>query len=386
MLEIKKITTESGFKELERDWEALLASSKSDTIFLSWDWLYGWWQVFGGGKELMLLTVWDDGRLVGAAPLYLSEMKRLHLFKVRTIGFLGSGGVASDYLDFIIETGREREVSETINVHLHSGAANWHTLYLSSIPEDSANLKYICEPAARMGLKTRLSEKVPCPYIKLPGDWDSYLGSLSKSMRYDIRRKTGKRLKDLGIDFYQVTEEEGLEGSIEKLKRLNRLRMRAKNVSGAFCQKDFSDFHTMIIPRLLKKDKLRLYFLTENGNEIAALYNFRHNRTHLFYQIGYGPERDKLSLGTVLFRYAIEKAIQEGMKEFDFLRGDERYKYKWASDVRNNLVISIYNRGVKSTIAYFADNLRASTKKALKRLATPLGGFRRAALTTRQQA
>jgi len=48
------------------------------------------------------------------------------------------------------------------------------------------------------------------------------------------------------------------------------------------------------------------------------------------------PEMRRYSLGTMLTARAIETAIEEGATEFDFLRGDEPYKYMWRASSRHN--------------------------------------------------
>jgi CelD/BcsL family acetyltransferase involved in cellulose biosynthesis len=49
------------------------------------------------------------------------------------------------------------------------------------------------------------------------------------------------------------------------------------------------------------------------------------------YISGFDPEWARYSLGTLLIAFAIERAIDEGCREFDFLRGREQYKYGWGA-------------------------------------------------------
>lgn len=51
---------------------------------------------------------------------------------------------------------------------------------------------------------------------------------------------------------------------------------------------------------------------------------------------GFRPEMARCSPGTVLIDHVLEAAIGEKLREFDFLRGKEAYKYLWGSRDRIN--------------------------------------------------
>jgi CelD/BcsL family acetyltransferase involved in cellulose biosynthesis len=50
-----------------------------------------------------------------------------------------------------------------------------------------------------------------------------------------------------------------------------------------------------------------------------------------------------LSLGVVLFGYAIKDSINERLKEFHFLRGEEKYKNRWTKDYRETRNLLLFN-------------------------------------------
>ena len=55
-----------------------------------------------------------------------------------------------------------------------------------------------------------------------------------------------------------------------------------------------------------------------------------------YYQSGYDPAWAGKSVGLVLLARTVQDAFAEGLQEFDFLRGDEAYKYRWLPEVRTN--------------------------------------------------
>ena len=96
-------------------------------------------------------------------------------------------------------------------------------------------------------------------------------------------------------------------------------------------------------PRIkMARGWLRLFVLRLNGEPAASLYAFRYNHVFYFYQSGFDPAYGKYSVGLVTMALSIKAAIEEGAEEYDFLRGDERYKFQWTNTVREigKLVIS----------------------------------------------
>ncbi len=71
MLTIEEITTQEDFIKLAPQWNLLLKESAADTIFLTWEWVSNWWNVYGEDKKLRIMAVRDDTKgLVAIAPMY----------------------------------------------------------------------------------------------------------------------------------------------------------------------------------------------------------------------------------------------------------------------------------------------------------------------------
>jgi CelD/BcsL family acetyltransferase involved in cellulose biosynthesis len=95
------------FEALEEEWEDLYHESSIATPFQSWAWLYSWWQSYGEGYELRLLTMRDDaGLLVGIMPLMLERKLGL-----RRLLFIGTG--QTDYLGVLVRGAGKMKSSRT---------------------------------------------------------------------------------------------------------------------------------------------------------------------------------------------------------------------------------------------------------------------------------
>ena len=100
-----------ALQTLSKEWNNLLNKSSSNNIFLTWEWISLWWEIFKEDAELYVITVKDkESQIIGIAPLKIVNLT-YNGFPFRQLEFIGSGkGISADYLNIIIECGREEEV------------------------------------------------------------------------------------------------------------------------------------------------------------------------------------------------------------------------------------------------------------------------------------
>src|SRR5262245_56250139 len=137
MLKVEKVTTIEGFRELEAVWDRLLQQSASNSITLTFDWLSTWWEIFGEGRELYILVVRDGEMVIGIAPMGKRLVQHYGLLPFRRLEFLASGEeeadeICSDYLDFILQAGRESEALKAILESIYE-AQDWDEILLTDM-------------------------------------------------------------------------------------------------------------------------------------------------------------------------------------------------------------------------------------------------------------
>jgi hypothetical protein len=106
-----------------------------------------------------------------------------------------------------------------------------------------------------------------------------------------------------------------------------------------------------------------LFILRLNGAAAAGFYGFLYNGTYSFYQHGLDPQYSKLSVGQVLLGVSIERAIEEGAAQYDFLSGDDGYKDLWARESRPLMRIEACPPGWPALVRHGGESLRLSTRK-----------------------
>ena len=73
----------------------------------------------------------------------------------------------------------------------------------------------------------------------------------------------------------------------------------------------------------------RLAFLDTPAGPIASFVTLEWDDTVGLYNSGFRPDCASLSPGLVLLAGVVRDALERGRRRFDFLRGEERYKYEF---------------------------------------------------------
>ena len=95
-------------------------------------------------------------------------------------------------------------------------------------------------------------------------------------------------------------------------------------------------FHRQAAHAMFDAGALRMHATRVGERIVAVFYGFASSQTVYYYLSGFDPELEKLSIGTIIVAQAIEQAVRDGAKWFDFLRGAEEYKYAWGAKDRVN--------------------------------------------------
>jgi CelD/BcsL family acetyltransferase involved in cellulose biosynthesis len=237
----------------------------------------------------------------------------------------------SDYLDIIAARGWEGEVYAGLLEWLHSDQAPaWDTLDLCNLPEVSLTYTELAARCQAAGLAVEVKQEDVAPQFRLPLHFETYLhDQVDKKQRHEIRRKQRRAEREAQIGFHLVGRQENLYAEMEDFIALQR----ASRVDKAeFMTPEMRRFFNAIAQRLLDAGSLRLFFLTVDGEKAATLFAIEYERQFLLYNSGYDPDaHSQLSPGWVLLAYVIQYAIAAGCRLFDFMQGDEEYKYRFGS-------------------------------------------------------
>lgn len=318
------------FEDLRPEWNDLLHRSPSDRIFSTWEWQVTWWNAYQPGQLWVITCRDDDGRLIGLAPWFIED----HPVRGRVVRSIGCVEV-TDYLDVVIDAAYIEPVLGCLAAYLHEHRAAFDVVDLCNLPEESVGYTRFPAVLDQHHFQVTVKQQEVCPVIHLPDTWDGYLEQLDKKQRHEIRRKLRRAEGETGVlDWYIVGAEHNIDDEIERFLAL----MSASHPEKASFLKDDRNvaFFRQVMPLLYENGWLQLSFLRVNGVAAATYLNFIYHQQVLVYNSGLLPgEYGHLSPGIVLLAYNIQHAINSDCGVFDFLRGNEIYKYRMGATDTN---------------------------------------------------
>lgn len=304
---------------LEAGWKSLFRQHGGWNVFLSWQWFYSWWSSFGSGNQLRVLAASHRARLVGVAPLMVETREDGR----PQLSLMGSDHT-TDYGDLLFDPEFVEPLCEAVADLVGDGMAGWEQAELRGLRSSSPLLGPFRHAAHRQGLRTRLETSGTCPRARLAPSWDEQLASLGKKDRHELRRKI-RRARSCGdptLLFLDRPDE--VADALEVFFRLHRASNREK---ATFLDDGMESFFTRVFLAFVAEGWLRLNLMGIDGRDVAASVSFSRESGVMLYNSGLDPEYRPHSVGIALHAAEIQQAINQGKEWYDFLRGNEPYKY-----------------------------------------------------------
>jgi CelD/BcsL family acetyltransferase involved in cellulose biosynthesis len=316
----------SDLAALAGDWNTLLAESITHIPFLRYEYLSTWWETRGGGEwpesELAVVTARQDGHLAGIAPLFSARNRDGSL----ALWLLGSIEI-SDYLDILVRPADLPVfLAGLLDFLARPGLLDWQLLDWHNLPEASPTLAVLQAEAEKRGLVFSQERTYHVPSIPLKGDFEIYLAGIEKKQRHEIRRKM-RRLAESGLNirWYIVKDEQALEKEVEAFLEL----MAEDPNKAAFLTPPMRQQMKLACRAAFDHGWLQLAFLEVDGQKAAGYLNFDYLDRIWVYNSGFSWRFMDLSAGWVLLGYLLQWANENQRSEFDFMRGNEDYKYRF---------------------------------------------------------
>lgn len=328
------VTKTDEFESLRDSW----ADFSGDNVFMSWEWLSNWWNSYSLGRQLCVILVRDpQGQPIGALPLY----KTVNSVGTRVLSLMANGKACSDYVGVVCDPKNQKLVERTAaqaimsNPQVRVQIGRWDSIELEG---HSANqLNVFKSTLQEHGCRILQNELEGCWNTILPDSYQEFESDLKKYFRRKTR-KAEKRIEDERFKFILHQSPEQIDQVWSVFCELHQRRRETLGDAGCFTSDRFSEFLRSATMDLAKKRKVSLIQSTFEDQDLGFLLLFKSANRLWMYQSGFNVDQMKLEPGHLLVTWAIKHAIESGVEEFDFLRGDESYKRFW-----NTTRIPVFN-------------------------------------------
>ncbi|MGZ9163873.1 MAG: GNAT family N-acetyltransferase [Anaerolineales bacterium] len=334
-----EFTLHKDFSEINpKTWNSLVEQSIADTPFSRYEYLSEWWKTLGGGEwkqaTLVLVSATENDQLVGIAPLFVTEYDGQ-----QALMLVGSIEI-SDYLDLIVRPDDlPRFLSGLLDFLLFPPTGNWSGIDWYNLPDSSPTLAALKTESERRGWTYHEEIYRPTPRIPLNGPFEEYLSHLEKKQRHEIRRKMRRAAESGRVRFYVVDKDADIRTELDAFFHL----MIQDPNKAMFLKDAMREQMSSTIHAAHEQGYLWLGFLEVDGVKAAASLNFDYKNKLWGYNSGVSRAHMELSPGWVLLAHVIQWCCENGRYEFDFMRGDEEYKYRFGG-VNQYVMMAKVNR------------------------------------------
>lgn len=303
-------------------WDRLLRRGDTDEVFLTPVYQRVWWESFGRG-ELMLLIAEQNGEPSAIAPLFADT---------GMVYFVGSGG--SDFLDFIGDID-EPGLLQALLAAARDLTPGFQGFVFYHVPDTSRTAARLRDAAQALGWEIFEEAGLPAPLMRLTGE----AGAAAARKKSLVRHENGLR-RTGELDVQTRLHGAEAEAALEQLFAQHIERWAGTPHPSLFLDPAQKAFYRRLVAA--NADWLRLARIQWNGEPVALHLGFHHAGRYLWYKPSFAVEHARRSPGEVLLRQLILAAVDEGAEVFDFGLGDEAFKSRFATEVRQVRNWSLY--------------------------------------------
>ena len=344
MLLIEEINNIDDLQKIETEWNDLFLDSKDCSVFQGYDFNKIWFLIYGQELSLHIVSVKDGAtnKCVAIFPFYFKKQNAF-----RRIHFIGDSWF--DYTMILATVSPDVLVSELSNYFYK--LRGWDFIYFNSFIAESATAKFLDLFQNKKFIVNR-SSVASAPIINLDCTWESYYKSIKTRIKQDTNRQI-KRLGELGsLELREIAEHE-IGENLENFFRMYVERWKSVDKISKFENKLNREFIKQICQSAHGKKQLAFHKLMLDKKVLAYHLGFKDSYTFYYYIPVFNPEYGQFSVGRILLMKLLKLCIDESIRNFDLMAGDEKYKSDFANGSKSIERAYIFKKNLKGRILYY---------------------------------
>lgn len=320
---IELITERERFAEIQPHWDSLWRRCKAD-VFQSHAWIAAWLEAFGRDRATRIAVLWHGDDMLAAMPLTVQRRFGLRMLE-------WSAQSLSDYCDALATPDAASHLPLLWNAVWQAGG--FDLVNIAQVRPDAVARPFLDHEGTRQVVTERRDRQERCFAIDCV--WPSgeaWFRSLGKKGRNNFWR--GERiLAALGgeVAFHKLDPtEQSIESELRHVMALKWRWLRTTKPSSPLLGRGGRTLEAML-STATGTGLMRLFLLTCGDKIAAASVNFVRGDRMQAYLTSYDPVFDRASPGAILIVHYTRWAFDNGLRQVDFLRGDETFKSRLAN-------------------------------------------------------
>jgi len=340
MISLRIIDKARDLDALADDWHRLWLAQPRREVFTQHAWAKVFLEVYGAETRLHCIVAEDQG-IKAIMPLFRDGKRCLRFV----------GDPRSDYSDVLCLPSDLDRVMPALLAAIGSE----RSVSLSAVPEHSLLFKTL--KTIRHPFEVAIEE--PCPAI----EFDPAGAVVKELLKKESLRRHEKKVSKLGpIRMDRMSTQEAALKWLPVLFDQHIARWRMTPTPSLFESEAHRRFYEQLVVNDILWPMVDFRLVYAGDRVVATHFGFFHDQRFIWYKPSFDPELANLGPGEVLLKYLIAAAADEGAREFDFTRGGEGFKQRFATVNRNNYVIT--RRPLLQRLRSAAGRVRRLLKKS----------------------
>jgi CelD/BcsL family acetyltransferase involved in cellulose biosynthesis len=286
-------------ENIKQEWEQIRSNNTFNVLFLTSTWHETWNTVFGKDYTPFYLLV--NNEIIAPFVKHGDEI------------IFSGGEEISDYSDLIGPD--EKKAAAWGEIIPYCKNEHVASISLRNVPQNSPTLSFFQQLPGAV-----IKQEDTTPTMPLPTTWETFIeGIPDRKYRHELERKirkferenpeakivTSHNPKDDMAIFLSLMEKD----ADKNIFLTDDMKLMFQQLANAF------------------HETISLLFLEINGVKIASTLSFVQNHTYYLYNSGFDKENYP-NAGFYLKAMSVKHAIETGCTTYNFLQGNERYKYE----------------------------------------------------------
>ncbi len=320
-MQIEVLTTSADVLALKPEWDRLYEKALPG-LFIHHSWVYNNYRLIEGNSPLLLAVYGDNRQLIGIFPF---AIRAFRIKQLRYRALTHGNSAITDYALFMIDpqSNRRLMIKRIVEKLDELQPSHWDFIKIDNLSDADDDANLFRHLASRQFYARSVATEVT-PIID-----------------YSFRYEEAKKISNIKRRFAKLTHDHRIShttgGEIDKQTLLDIYDLQQKSRPHAsFNTRQTQDFYQALMDDSDFCDHVCLSSIYCGESMIAAHFGFTDRDNFYYYVPAYDEAYATYGPGQYLLWQLINRAHDEDKKEFNLLRGSERYKYNWTNKISTN--------------------------------------------------
>lgn len=352
-VELKIIRGEEEFNRIQPEWDEFVTKLAPAPLPLTHGWLLAWWKAFAVDMEMEFRCAYQNGELVGIAPLVRTR-ERYRGVPITLLKLAANGH--TPYSSIIVDS--SLTPSETESVYSALTSINSSEVGLFFKIDQTSELKRFLTDRSKPGHE-RVLEKpsLRTPIVDIEGSWAEFYQSKSRSLKKSLNHKLN-RFRGEG-DF--VINHERITGAdqpiIDELIEISANSWKSSIGNDLRSNQRSRHFLLNLVGSFGKSGDLSAWIVRHKATPVAFELHLTFDDVVYPIRADYDERFKAYSPGSVLEYSALKSLFENGLyRQYYTCADDYWYLSKWTSDYRNFCSVELFGDSPKLRALYFVEH------------------------------